>query len=125
MDPLTLIPALLPAITDGLRGLIGRFTKGAGAKPQNVDEVIKLGQADIERLKALAELDRPPGNISTWVANMRASARYFAVYLVFAYGVTVSLVDVDPVAVNNAQQLMASAFFFLFGDRVYLSLKAR
>lgn len=61
MDPLTIIPALLPALTDGIRGLIGRFTKGAGAKPQNIDEVIKLGQATYSDCKRSRNSTRRPG----------------------------------------------------------------
>lgn len=125
MDPLTLLPALLPALTDGLRGLFGRLTKGAGARPQNVGELIELQEADTRRLQALAKLDTPTGPIAPWVANLRASARYIAVGAIFAYGMTLSVIDADPVTVDNAQRLIGSAFFFLFGDRVYLHLRSR
>lgn len=123
MDPFTIITALIPALTDGVRGVIGRFTKGAGAKPQNVEEVIELQEADTRRMTALAALDKPAANIAPWVANLRASIRYVMVLLIFLYAAGVTVWVDDPVTVVNAQNMMASAFFFLFGDRVYLHLK--
>ena len=129
MDPLTILPALIPALTDGVRGLIrgfaARFGKGKLAQPQNIDEVIKLGQADVERLKALAALDQPNGNVSQWVADLRASARYIAVGLVFVCAGGATLFASSEIAIANAQQLMGSAFFFLFGDRVYLHIRGK
>ena len=54
----TILPMLLPALTDGLRGVFAKITGGAGGNPQNVDERIKLMAADTERLKALSEIGR-------------------------------------------------------------------
>jgi len=115
------LPALLPVFADGIRGVVGMFTKGKGATPQNVDEAIKLMDAEVNRLKALAELDKPADNISRWVADLRASARYIAVYLIFA-GTILAVVTNSP-QVDVLLQLSGSAFFFLFGDRVYVHLK--
>jgi len=78
----TLLPALVPAVSDGIRGVVSRLTGGAGAKPQNIDEVIKLMAAETEKLKALAQLDTPTGTISVWVGNIRALQRPFAVGVV-------------------------------------------
>lgn len=126
MDPITtLLPALIPVMADGIRGLIARLTGGAGAQPQNVGEAIQLIEADVNKMRAMAELDRPGGAVSLWVANLRASARYLAVYLIFSYGFAVTVAGAEPVTVANAQQMMASAFFFLFGDRVYLGIRSR
>lgn len=120
-----LVPALLPAVADGIRGVIGRFTGGAGARPQNIDEAVKWSQAEVERLKALAELDAPGENISRWVADLRASARYIAVYLVILNAIVQSMIHADPSVVGPSWQLAQGAFFYLFGDRVYMHIKER
>ena len=116
-----LLPALLPVAADGVRGLVGMFTKGKGAEPQNVDEAIKLMSAQTEQVKALAEIDKPSENISQWVANLRASSRYIAVFLIF--GATLVAVSTNAPQTDALLQLSGSAFFFLFGDRVYIHLK--
>ena len=36
-----IFPALLPAVTDGLRGIFAKVTGGAGGTPQNVNERIQ------------------------------------------------------------------------------------
>ena len=117
----TLLPALLPALTDGVRGVVAKFTGGAGANPQNVDEVIKLQEAETKRLQALAELDKVSAGVSLWVSNLRASSRYVAVWVaIVQYPIVLML---KPEQAEFSAQFAQSAFFFLFGDRVYLHLK--
>lgn len=122
----TLLPALVPAAVDGVKGLINKWTGGV-ATPQTVDDVVKLGQLEIDRIKALAALDAPGANCSPWVADLRGSARYIAVGIILVWGVVIQLpaIHAAPETVLNAQQLMASAFSFLFGDRIYFNLKRR
>ena len=128
-----LLPALLPVAADALKGIFGGvsrlITGDTGAKPQNVDEYVKLQQADIERIKALVELDKPASNISRWVADLRASFRYIGAGLIILAGAFVVVYDalvpltVSPYAYDTITQLMGSVFSFMFGDRVYLGLK--
>lgn len=119
----TLVPALIPAFSDGVRGLVSRFTQSEGQKPQNVDEYVTLLEAQTAQLRALAEIDRPIGNISQWVADMRASARYIATFIVIINGVVQAAIGDNPEMVELSLQLAQGGFFFLFGDRVYLHLK--
>ena len=118
-----ILPALLPAVVDGLKGLFTRMTGGAGARPASVDEAIKLMSAETEKLKVLAELDKPSGEISRWVADLRAAFRYLAaaIIIVTSMGVTV-LMPQNPLA-PYLLEMSGSVFAFLFGDRVYLHLK--
>lgn len=121
MDLLTvLLPALLPAAADGVRGLFAKLTGSEGAKPQSVTEVIQLMEADTSRLVALAELDRA-GNVSSWVANLRASSRYIAVWAALLQWPIVA--TFAPGHADTSAQFAQAAVFFLFGDRVYMHLR--
>jgi len=119
------VPALIPAVADGLRGIFSRLTGGAGAKPQNVEEQIKLMTAENERLKALAELDKPSENISPWVADLRASFRYVASGLIILGAVSTLYLPADLLVQDAIWNLAGSVFAFLFGDRMYFKFAKR
>jgi len=121
-DPITLVTALLPAVSDGVRGLINKWTGGAGAKPANVEEAVKLMGAEVDRLRALAELDKPEG-VSTWVANIRALQRPTAVLLILISWIGVGFWSQDENLINITSNLAASVVFYLFGDRTYMYFK--
>jgi hypothetical protein len=123
-----LLPALIPVLADGVRGVVSYFSGGAGARPQNVDEAVKLMAAEAERLKALAALDAPATDASLWVKNLRASFRYIAAgffvvqpyVLVLAKGSGMEIAD-EFIALSF--EAATSAFSFIFGDRMYAGLK--
>ena len=130
---LALLPAFVPVVSDGIRALINRVTGNAGAAPANVEEAIKLMAAETERLRVVAELDKPTGEISRWVADLRAAFRYLAAGIIIIGGVlgtlTIVFFDVSPevrefVWAYNEGMVMP-VFSFLFGQRMWLSLKAR
>ena len=130
-----LLPALLPVgagiLKDLFSGVSRLITGDTGAKPQNVDEYIKMQAADVERMKALAELDKPAANISTWVADLRASFRYIGAGLIILSVAFIIVFDalspatVSIEAYNTVTTLMGSVFSFMFGDRVNLSLRGK
>ena len=119
------VPALIPAVADGLRGVFNKLTGGAGAKPANVEEQIKLMAAENERLKALAELDKPAENISPWVADLRASFRYVAGGLIILGAVSTLYLPADLLVQDAIWNLAGSVFAFLFGDRMYFKFVKR
>ena len=119
------VPALIPAVADGLRGVFNKLTGGAGAKPANVEEQIKLMAAENERLKALAELDRPSEKISPWVADLRASFRYVAGGLIIISAVSTLFFNADLLVQDAVWNLAGSVFAFLFGDRMYFKFVKR
>ncbi len=132
-----ILPALLPGILDGVKGLFQRLF--GGTKPVTADEQIKLMKAEAEKLQALAEIDKVYGEPSRWVTNLRASFRYLAAafllalsFLVIGFYVFHPDVKSDPEfgkslygIVEVLLQIDGSLFFFLFGDRVYINLKKR
>lgn len=119
-----LLPALVPAVADGVRGLFAKFTGGAGAQPQNVGEAIQLMQAQTERVKALAELDALAPNASPWVADLRGAFRYVAVGAIVAAGVGVQFAASVPLEARLLLlDLTGASMSFIIGERMYLGLK--
>lgn len=120
---LTMLPAFAPVISDAIRGIIGRITNGAGARPQNVEEEIKLMEARTRNLQALADLDKPSGNISQWVADLRASFRYIAAGVVVMAAVLTIFIETPIEVADLAWQAAQSVWSFIFGDRMYAYIK--
>jgi hypothetical protein len=119
-----LFPALLPALTDGVRGIFAKFSGGAGGTPQNVSERIQLMQAETERLKALAEIDKPVGEPDKWVTNLRTSFRYVTIILIwFATIAAVFTPGVEQSITIILLDLSGACMSFVIGERMYLSLK--
>lgn len=129
------LPALLPAVADGFKGLFNRFF--GSSEPVNVDDKVKLMAAEVNKLTAIAALDAPAANISPWVADLRASFRYIAAGIIIASTMTFVLLYfwfcyADPKntalplifpILDILMQMAGSVFAFMFGDRLYLKLK--
>lgn len=118
-----LLPALLPVAADAVRGLVARLTGGAGGQPQNVAESIQLMQAQTDRLTALAKLDEPKGDISRWVANLRASFRYLAVAAILLATIVALFVGVEQAALLVLLDLSGASMSFIIGERMYLRIR--
>ena len=119
-----LFPALLPALTDGVRGIFAKFTGGAGGTPQNVTERIQLMQAESERLKALAEIDKPIGEPDKWVTNLRSSFRYIAIIIIWLATVGAVFTPSVPEAITIILlDLSGACMSFVIGERMYLTLR--
>ena len=125
-----LLPSLIPVVADGVRNLFGWLFGGSGAKPQNVEEAIKLMAAETSKLEAIAKLDAPAPNISPWVADLRGSFRYLAAAMIilgtFGFIAAKSTgLAVDDTVIDARLQMSGSVFSFMFGDRLYLSLRGK
>jgi len=119
-----LFPALLPAITDGVRGIFAKFTKGAGGNPVNVNERIQLMQAETARLQALAEIDKPVGEPSLWVTNLRTSFRYIAIIIIWLATISAVFTPTIPEAITLIMlDLSGACMSFVIGERMYLTLR--
>lgn len=119
-----LFPAIVPALTDGVRGIFAKFTGGAGGTPQNVNERIQLMEAETKRLQALAEIDKPAGEPSRWVTDVRAVFRYAAIMIIwFATIVAVFDQNVPEGITLMLLDLSGACMSFVIGERMYLSIK--
>ena len=114
-----IISALVPAGVDAIKGWFTAWTRQKAGI--TVDDEIKLGNANVERLKVLAELDKPIGTPSQWVVDLRSSFRYIACGAFVCAGIYGILIPsaISPLAIEAA--LAASSF--IFGERMMLSLK--
>jgi len=122
----TLLPAFFPVIKDGIKMIISKFTGVQMGEPKTFQDFIALKKLEIEKLQALAQLDRPAGEISRWVADLRASFRYIAVGVIIVSAIIYNFLPAgyqSGTALNYLNQMAASATFFIIGDRVYLGLK--
>lgn len=125
MEPITLLTAFMPMITDVVRAGVNRLTGGAGAQPANVSEAIQLMEADVKRMQAMAELDKVE-NTSQWVNDVRAMQRPVAVTLVLIVWMGVVFTpSVNDEVLNIVSNLASAAVFYLLGDRTYLYFKRK
>ena len=119
-----ILPALVPAFTDGVRGIFAKFTGGAGGQPQNMQERVQLIQAETEKLKALAALDMPNGEPSKWIVDLRAAYRYVIISIILISTIAVVYSPSIPSAIVSVFLDMTGACMsFIIGERMYLGLK--
>lgn len=120
-----ILPALVPAFSDGVRGIIAKFTGGAGGQPQNVEERVKLMEAEAAKLQALAALDGVNGEPSKWIVDLRASFRYIIISAIMVFTAIVvfnpEVVGASVVAVFL--DMTGACMSFVIGERMYLTLK--
>jgi hypothetical protein len=117
----TIIGALVPVGVEGIKQLISNFS--GGVKPTTIAEQIQLNNADIERLKALAELDKPVGQPSQWVVDLRASSRYIGALITIAVGLSTLYIEMPQQVQVIGLEAANIAFGFLFGTRVMANFK--
>lgn len=118
------LPALVPAFTDGVRGLFAKLTGGAGGTPQNIQERIALIQAETEKLKALSALDMPTGEPSKWIVDLRAAYRYVIITIILIATIfVVYSPSVQTSIVLIFLDMTGACMSFIIGERMYLGLK--
>lgn len=117
----TVVAALVPIGVEGIKQAIGKWA--GSVRATTVDEQLKLDEADIRRLEAIAKLDTPVGEPSQWVIDLRASARYIGALLVIIVGVTTLYIPLDASIQAVALEAANIAFGFLFGSRLVVQLK--
>jgi hypothetical protein len=118
-----LLPALMPALADGVRGVVAKFTGGAGAQPQSVAEAIQLMEANTARAQALAVLDNPGGAVSRWVANLRGCYRYVITGAIVLGAIPAAIVAPEAAGTLILLELAGASMSFIIGERMYLQLK--
>lgn len=117
-----LASVVAPAVIDLVKGTFGALSrKWAGL---SVDDQIKLQNADVVKLEALAKLDNPAGTPSQWVVDLRAAFRYVGAGVAILSGLFIVVTfPASAVMVDAGLQLIAMPFGFIFGERLYLGLR--
>ena len=121
-----IFPAFLPVLTDGVRGIFAKISGGAGGQPQNVDERVKLMEAEAAKMAAMAQLDGTfTGQPAQWIVNLRASFRYIIISAILLFtGIIVffpNIVGASVIAVFL--DMTGACMSFTIGERLYLNLK--
>ena len=117
----SIIGALVPVGVEGIKQLMTNFF--GGVKATSIEDQIKLDVNEIEKIKALAELDKPIGQPSQWVVDLRASARYIGALAVITVGISTLYAPVDVRIQAIALEAANIAFGFLFGSRIVANLR--
>ena len=122
---LTLLSSIgVPIITDLIKSAAGAASrKFLGL---SVEDQIKLDNAQVERIKALAELDNPYGVPSRWVVNLRGAFRYVAAGILVFGGVAVAAYGAyvgGSEMLSAGIELAVAPFGFIFGERLILTFK--
>lgn len=117
----SIIGALIPVGVEGIKQAVNKWT--GGVKPTTVDDQIKLDNSEIERMKAVAQLDTPVGTPSQWVIDLRASSRYIGALAVIVGGFATVFIPVDPSIKVLGVEAANIAFGFLFGSRIIVPRK--
>lgn len=107
-DPLSLFAAFAPVLVDAGKAAVQKWIAPERAKPLTVGEQVDLERVEVDRLRVLAELDKP-GEVSRWVNDVRAMMRPFvAVSVTLGYLYAPEKVDAF---------LVSCVWFYLFGER--------
>ncbi len=117
----SIIGALVPVGVEGIKQLMTNFF--GGVKATSIDDQIKLDANEIEKIRAIAELDKPIGQPSQWVVDLRASARYIGALAVIVVGISTLYAPVDVRIQAIALEAANIAFGFLFGSRIVANLR--
>lgn len=117
----SIIGALVPVGVEGIKQLMTNFF--GGVKATSIEDQIKLDTNEIEKIKAIAELDKPIGQPSQWVVDLRASARYIGALAVITVGISTLYAPVDVRIQAIALEAANIAFGFLFGSRIVAGLR--
>ena len=124
MLPALLTSVLLPVLTDLIKTTIPAVTRRwIGV---SVEDQIKLDMANVERIRALAELDNPYGTPTQWVVDLRGAFRYVAAIGLIVGGLCLAAYgayESDTAIMAAGLDLAAAPFGFIFGERLVLTYK--
>lgn len=124
MTGLELLGVFGPLVVNAANGLINRFIVPETVKPQTVEDVAKLAEIDVNKRRALNELDHVDGPTSEWVNNIIRLQRPIVIFSVLATFVTVHVLSgISVETIGSVDSLAAIIFSWLFGERFMINKK--
>jgi hypothetical protein len=113
-DPITVLTAGIPLVTDLGKAVIQRWIAPDKVKPVSIDDYIKMRQADIDLFKTLNEAGGTNPTYQ-WVEAIVRLQRPFVVLCILGAWTYAHVFNLaDTAAVDNAA---AAVGFYLFADR--------
>lgn len=115
-----LATVVIPAAVDLIRGGFARL--GEKISGLSVEDRIKLQNADVAKLEALAKVDNPYGTPSQWVIDLRASFRYIAAGILVLGGLSLAaygLAKANQPAIQAGLETASVPAVFIFGERMW------
>lgn len=124
IDPLTLLTLFGPLIKDAGQGLVKKFVGDKAGKPANVDEAIKLMEAETKQLEARAKVGDTEGPTYEWVVAVIKLQRPIIVYLTLFSFLAMSIFDLGSKETqDNVALMVAVVVGWLFGERTLMKFK--
>lgn len=120
MDPITILAAIGPLAVDLGKSLISRFIAPDQMKPANVDEYIKMRQADLEMYKAMNDAGGTNPSYPWVEAIVRLQRPAVAAIVLLTWAGLTASGQSSPAVENFA----AAIGFYLFGDRTLFYSRA-
>lgn len=120
MDPVTILAALGPLAVDLGKSLISRFIAPDQMKPANVDEYIRMRQADLEMYKAMNDAGGTNPSYPWVEAIVRLQRPAVAAIVLLTWAGLTASGQSSPAVDNFA----AAIGFYLFGDRTLFYSRA-
>lgn len=120
MDPITILAALGPLAVDLGKSLISRFIAPDQMKPANVDEYIRMRQADLEMYKAMNDAGGTNPSYPWVEAIVRLQRPAVAAIVLLTWAGLTASGQSSPAVENFA----AAIGFYLFGDRTLFYSRA-
>ncbi len=120
MDPVTILAALGPLAVDLGKSLISRFIAPDQMKPANVDEYLKMRQADLEMYQAMNNAGGANPSYPWVEAIVRLQRPAVALVVLLTWAYLTSAGQSSPTVDNFA----AAIGFYLFGDRTLFYARA-
>jgi hypothetical protein len=125
IDPLTLLTLFGPLVKDIGSGLTKKFIGDKAGKPANVDEAIKLMEAETKQLEARSKVGDAEGPTYPWVIAVIKLQRPLIVYLTLLSFLAMSIFDLGSLETqDNVALMVAVVVGWLFGERTLMKFKS-